>query len=39
MPVKLNRSVDMVYGGCLAVNITVDKSMTALAVGQKGRHP
>jgi hypothetical protein len=39
MPVKLNGSVDMVYGECLAVNITVDRSMTALAVGQKGRHP
>jgi hypothetical protein len=38
MAVKLNGSVDIACGECLAVNIVVDRYMTALAVGQGRRH-
>jgi hypothetical protein len=39
MAVELNGSVDMTRDECLAVNIVVDRYMTALAVGQGRRHP
>jgi hypothetical protein len=39
MAVKLNGSVDMADSECLAVNMVVDRYTTALAVGQKRRHP